>query len=464
MSSQKILLNIGNLRPPQAKFLTNNNPNIACFLVNDYKISKHWSTYGSSFLGRPLINTKDLVIQNNYFTSDHVCLKSIVQSLMADPSCFVILQRLKAKISLSDYFNDIVLIERISSNVLAILDAHKIERLISNKKPHSLTWFVFFIAELLGLKICYCDYVPPLNCVQVVKGLKQSLRVTEVQSQYLINPHNHRTNYDLSKTSSLIDVPESPNYMLKQMKPFNIVKSYLKKIFRYPLNPLSVSYEIFASFISYRCYKYLVSSTFNSGINFGDDKYVIFFLHFQPERTTHPDGGIYGQQTLAIREIRSKLPEDFTLLVREHPSIFLKGLNLKFRNRVFYETINSLPNTYLVDPFSETSAKYIHYASGVCTITGTVGFESVMARTPTLIFANTFYSSFKHCYSALNNNSFQNFVDVVLKHSSTPINMDKSDFPEENLILCDTIIRNSFPYEKSINGSLSALDFMAGTK
>ena len=49
-------------------------------------------------------------------------------------------------------------------------------------------------------------------------------------------------------------------------------------------------------------------------------KYVYFPLHFEPERTTNPDGKEFQDQFIALTKLRQIIPEDIDIVVKEHPT------------------------------------------------------------------------------------------------------------------------------------------------
>ena len=54
-----------------------------------------------------------------------------------------------------------------------------------------------------------------------------------------------------------------------------------------------------------------------------DQKYMYFPLHYQPEKSSSPDGDIYVDQWLVINMISCLLPKGWNLYVKEHPSQFM---------------------------------------------------------------------------------------------------------------------------------------------
>lgn len=120
--------------------------------------------------------------------------------------------------------------------------------------------------------------------------------------------------------------------------------------------------------------------------------YVYFPLHYQPERTTCPDGGVFNDQYLAASLVAHALPEGWQLLIKEHPSQFLWQTEGELgRWEGYYERFLKLPATTLVAT-SLASERLIMGSRAVATITGMAGWEALMLGRPTLVFGNAWYA------------------------------------------------------------------------
>ena len=103
--------------------------------------------------------------------------------------------------------------------------------------------------------------------------------------------------------------------------------------------------------------------------------YVLFLLHYEPERTSRPEGKQYADQFRALLEIRKLVPDNFSVVVKEHYSQVSGALRGHLgRSRHFYALVNSVPNTYLVGPDLD-SVSLVVSAESVFTLTGTIGIE-----------------------------------------------------------------------------------------
>lgn len=119
--------------------------------------------------------------------------------------------------------------------------------------------------------------------------------------------------------------------------------------------------------------------------------FVYFALHYEPERTTCPDGGRFGDQLLAISLLADCLPSDWMLYVKEHPSQFgFHGFGELSRSPGFYDALSSIPRVRVV-PLDTPSLELVDASAAVATITGAVGWEALNRDRPVLYFGAAWY-------------------------------------------------------------------------
>lgn len=121
-------------------------------------------------------------------------------------------------------------------------------------------------------------------------------------------------------------------------------------------------------------------------------KFVYFPLHYQPERNSSPQGGVFVDQILLAKTLSASLPEDWLLYIKEHPTQWLyRGLEFfSYRFRGFYKALAELRNVRIV-PMETKSSELIKHAGAVATITGTAGWEALLNQKPVLIFGYPWY-------------------------------------------------------------------------
>lgn len=126
--------------------------------------------------------------------------------------------------------------------------------------------------------------------------------------------------------------------------------------------------------------------------------FVFFALHYQPERTTCPDGGRFNNQLLAAALIANSLPDGWRLYVKEHPSQHYFHRNgEQSRNTQFYDDLAALPNTSLV-VMEQPTAEFVANANAVATITGYIGWEALLRGIPVLVFGSAWYRKCRGAY------------------------------------------------------------------
>ncbi|MFT5111412.1 MAG: hypothetical protein ACI8P9_000732 [Parasphingorhabdus sp.] len=129
------------------------------------------------------------------------------------------------------------------------------------------------------------------------------------------------------------------------------------------------------------------SQTLDERINF-----IYVPLHYQPERTTTPEGGRYSNQLLMIRLISSVLPQGWEIVVKENPSQLLPDTLHGERGRYayYYDDLAAIPNVRMV-PMKTDQFTLIDKCVAVATLTGTTGWEAIMRSKPVLCFGHAWY-------------------------------------------------------------------------
>lgn len=325
------------------------------------------------------------------------------------------------------------------------LNAYKqqqIDAAIFFSTPHQGFDFVgYAVAEVLGLKIRIVNRT----------GLLVSSRITntiDLWNQNLDNyvvtgPSNNLHSYDSSSTqSSSLSRSQTLNnrsrlshaspITLDILSPFvyaplaRSLQALIRKfIGRPPLlressrwlndppNPLQQVYERFRQIkrtrALYRHYESLCTKPLPR------TPYILFTAHYQPERTTAPEGGCFEDQQLCIDTLLTCIPHDILVLYKEHPRQFdTSDLRRRhYRTRETYNRLNSHPNVLLIDPFSDSS-HLIENSLAVATVTGTSGWQALQSGKPCIIFGEAWYRNCKACLhvSGLNSLSLRNLLQM----------------------------------------------------
>ena len=118
-----------------------------------------------------------------------------------------------------------------------------------------------------------------------------------------------------------------------------------------------------------------------------NEPYVYFPLHYQPELTTSPMGGVYADQILAIRTLAGALPPLWRIYVKEHPHQLAihGGRETPARYKGFYEALCGIDRVQLV-PISTNTFSLIDRSKATSAISGTALWEAALRGKPSLVF------------------------------------------------------------------------------
>lgn len=121
-------------------------------------------------------------------------------------------------------------------------------------------------------------------------------------------------------------------------------------------------------------------------------KFVYFPLHLQPEISTEPLGGFFGNQLNALRFTSEALPKGWLIAVKEHPATFNSGnWGSIGRTESYYRRILAIPNTILIRE-NVPSQTLIDLSEAVVTVTGTAAWEAVARSRRSYYFGYPWYS------------------------------------------------------------------------
>ena len=145
-----------------------------------------------------------------------------------------------------------------------------------------------------------------------------------------------------------------------------------------------------------------------SSFDYKETPYIYFPLHLQPELTTAAIGGKYDDQLLALERLVRMIPKEFKILVKENPK-----QSSRYRSNLFYKRLLSIPNVCLVKR-GTSSSQLIKYAYCVCTVTGTAGWEALLAGKQVVYFGRPWYCGFTGAYGIeeISESFFEKSFDV----------------------------------------------------
>jgi hypothetical protein len=159
-----------------------------------------------------------------------------------------------------------------------------------------------------------------------------------------------------------------------------------------------------------------------------NDKYILYYLHYEPDLSTLVWGVHYKDQISFIKKLSYSIPFQYRLYVKEHP------LMQKKRPKGFYEDLDIIPQVRLIDPETPTN-NLLSSCECVVTITGTIGWEALLMKKPVITFGNVFYN----CYEFTKHiTSFEELADAI-----NLLIVEKEVYDEDSLINFVTAVYES---------------------
>lgn len=341
---------------------------------------------------------------------DYLEFSDIFSKIMSDPRVAYLLERRFKEDVLSSVFNSVVGVEQICFGAFSILKKVAAERVVFHTPPHHLHDYLFSkVAECLALDVLVVKLSPLPWRAWLCSGIDEQ-RVVERNSG-LPEKLTETTELYIRSLSGSYDeaIPEYERKLASQVKGRLLsVTADIKGFFSVLLSkhPLRSSFRMLALFRKVRLYKrYLaISRHFKLPNN-----YFVFFLHFQPERTSVPEGLSYSAQWLAIKQISEALPAGMKLVVKEHQAMFRRQLDPRARDLEFYDAVAGLHNV-VVAPLDFDTFTLLDTSKAVVTLTGTVGFEA-LARKKKVIALGV--APYKDCENVFNPRCYADLVLVL---------------------------------------------------
>ena len=171
--------------------------------------------------------------------------------------------------------------------------------------------------------------------------------------------------------------------------------------------------------------------------------YVFFPLHFQPEATTLPHGGLYENQLIVVNHLLSILRNDQFLVVKEHPAYYkyTKPESIKdYRNNNFYSFLNSHPKIIFLNHNTDSN-KLIKGSNFVATVTGTVALEALYENKICVLYGDSIYSQLPNVVVK------KNITDEILTEIlNININASAKIYRKELLVYLNMLQKFSYNY------------------
>lgn len=313
-----------------------------------------------------------------------------------------------------------------------VIKRYKPEIVIFPTVPHAVFNFIIFeLAKVLNIKtfmfedaaindrlLYYSDFWDNSSLLRkkIEKNKGKNFSIKDL-SQDLQKYYKMQT--DSSQNSTPADIYEQKSRFTTGKNFLNLFKIATNSIKDFSVLEKTALYfiRLFKENVKKEYKKLQIEADFNK-------KFIYLPLHYQPERTSCPQGGIFVDQVLIAEVLSAALPDDWVIYVKEHPIQWLTR-GLKYNNaryQGYYKKISSLKNVYII-PIETDTYKLLNKSQAIATITGTVGREAIMRLKPVIVFG---YPWYKDCPGVFKVNDYDS-CKRVLERIKKGININQQD-------------------------------------
>tara|TARA_B100000029_G_scaffold27791_1_gene27109 strand:- start:3525 stop:5057 length:1533 start_codon:yes stop_codon:yes gene_type:complete len=188
-----------------------------------------------------------------------------------------------------------------------------------------------------------------------------------------------------------------------------------------------------------------------------DEPFIYMPLHQEPERSLLIAAPKFSNQMETIKEISKKMPKNFQLYVKEHPT---QGPARNWRDISFYSEVMNIKNVKLFHP--NFNPKFLFQnCKMVVSVGGTSSFEAAFYGKPSIIFADLGYALIP-CIKKLN--SYNELKQSIEESINTEVNpqhvQNYIKFLEKNSFKFDILnFESKYANWFYMNGNLVDINF-----
>jgi hypothetical protein len=359
--------------------------------------------------------------------------EDIASTLLKDPNFILIFERNNPFTAAKGLFNQFPMLERLIFNITSFLVELAPSSIFSFAVPHNfINYCLMRVGEIMGVPVYFCDNGAFPWQYHLYSGVIERKKIAnsyevadyEYRSEYWFDIQNidYEESVKAYENSGGLGVLHNKNkdYMARIKLMFSLINENRMSGYTLARNVKSIIKSQLLKFYSNRLKKIIDQKP---AIDLENTKYVIFFMHYQPEATTMPNGSHYANQLFAIRELSLAVPMDWKVLVREHPFSFENGFSPRYRNANLYEAIEMMDRVQLMSLVSDPYV-LIDNSEVVATITGTVGFQSVCRGRPVIAFGHAPFEGLYGVFTPRDNYDLRKYLQMI-NEEKLPLDSNK---------------------------------------
>jgi hypothetical protein len=416
------------------------NENIATpvlWIGDDVHYKKAKKFFGSTVVKKDLIiRHRPYKIHDIDYDGENVDFFNSPQYLIAKDRCLKMMDRLDLYGMFSRLDRDILL-NKLAILALKLIDESKPDFLLVSEIPHDYPkYLIYQICLYLNIPVYKFNtwnlapllYLQNVQTETIVKKSKILNKDFDTQIDSLINnyfesmksnPEDFEFSYMKKQRFSLTYNSRLKNFLLKDIISYlkdikHNVQMHIKSQYN-PINPYRLGFFTRIKIDNKRKIN-LKKALKNSVESYSlDEPYIYFPLHFEPERTTNPDGDRFHDQILAIISLRKLIPKNILIYVKEHPSQIIVGSKgSRGRSPMFYKLLKNISGVKLIS-YKENSFKLLNNSIFSATITGSVALESSVIGKKSIVFGSTWYDNCPNIFKWSEDLKYNEIINCKVK-------------------------------------------------
>lgn len=385
------------LLPPQeisAFFSNSKNPLVGALAKTDV-----WASQWKQDVGTPAWSYNDIEdvrkLRNNLNNSSDT-----IDAILSDPRVHYLLERRFRSTFFRSTFNCFTTVYTLAAALEGMLRETRPNAIIFHTVPHHLhDYLLSRIAEALSIRTFIIKFTPLPWRTWVCEGVDTQM-VCNLGSPTITEVSTETRDY-LARLKGTYKnaIPEYERRLANAVKGKHLaLRPEITASLRSFASGRFADAVYWASAARHKRYLYKKYEQYSANFSLPKD-YVVMFLHFQPERTSVPEGLNYCHHWRGIFEVSQAIPDNFSLIIKEHPAMFRRRLDLRVRDQFFYESTHNLPNVKIAPLWFDTF-DLVDRASMIVTLTGTVGFEAIARNKPVLTLGVAAYKDHPSVFNA----------------------------------------------------------------
>ena len=187
--------------------------------------------------------------------------------------------------------------------------------------------------------------------------------------------------------------------------------------------------------------------------------YIFLALQCQPEKSTSPLAGLFVDEYLAADLICSAMPENWLLVIKEHPAQFeyFKSVVKSKSSNYYNRFLNNVRVVFIPNNLPEE--QIISNSECVAVMSGSVGYKSALLGKKVMLFGADWYSGIPGINKVSTTNDIRAALDSKILPSMHTV-LDYLESYQKNIILGYTHVsyeRKSLLSRKLVNYYLHKL-------